>query len=385
MNEIEERFEVEVIEAADLLNIFQATGIHFYSGVPDSLLKSLSVLLAEMPAQQHVTAINEGAALAEASGYSLATGLPALVYLQNSGLGNLVNPLLSLAHSDLSAFPLLLLIGWRGYPEYPDEPQHGPQGRVLTDLLGALELPFRVLPTTLEEADPLIHDLMQMAINQSRPVALLVPPHRLKDLTKTMCLPGLDLHQLSRMEVLEHFVGCQPNALVFATTGYTSRALYALRQKQGQGEEQDFVNVGAMGHTLSLALAVARQLPEREILCFDGDGALLMHMGALAAAGHAQLPNWTHILFNNRVHDSVGGQLVAAPNTDFTALARGCGYTQTQQIKTDQQLKAITASFWQASGPRWLEAFITPGTQSLPRPCNTPLERRKAFQQALGL
>lgn len=374
-----------MIQADWLLTQLQALGLGFYTGVPDSALESFCRLLGALGPEAHSIAADEGAALAEAAGYTLASAQPAVVYLQNSGFGNLVNPLVSLMAPEVCRLPVLLLIGWRGAPDLPDEPQHRLQGRSLPALLAALEIPSAELPAESDQAADVLQQSIAGMRESGRPHALLVRPGCL---SKSM--PAANAHPTdalpSRAEVLAALLdGWTPEMLIFATTGHTCRELEALRQQRGLPETGFFLNVGAMGHTAAIALGYARQCPEREVICLDGDGALLMHAGTLATIGRSR-PRLLHILLNNGVHDSVGAPPIANPATDFTALARACGYAAASPCEALTGFRAALAAQLGQAGPRWLEMRIRPGSPAgLPRPASSPRERVLGLQPDLRL
>lgn len=376
---------MSAIQADWLLTQLQALGLGFYTGVPDSALEPFCRRLGELGPEAHSIAADEGAALAEAAGYTLARAQPAVVYLQNSGFGNLVNPLVSLMAPEVCHLPVLLIIGWRGAPDLPDEPQHRLQGRSLRSLLAALEIPSAELPAEPDEAVGVLQELIAGMRARACPHALLVRPGCLGKSASASDAVAMDPLP-SRGEVLaallDHWT---PEMLIFATTGHTCRELEALRQQRRLPEAGFFLNVGAMGHTSAIALGYARQCPEREVICLDGDGALLMHAGTLATIGRFR-PRLLHILLNNGVHDSVGAPPVANPATDFTALARACGYAATARCDELTGFRAALAAQLGQAGPRWLEIRIRPGSPAgLPRPISSPRERVLSLQPGLRL
>ena len=370
-----------MIESGWLLERLQHQDLGFFCGVPDSVLQSFCRLLTQLPPQAHSIAADEGAALAEAAGHTLASGRPAVVYLQNSGFGNLVNPLVSLLAPDVCHLPVLLLIGWRGAPGCADEPQHRLAGASLPALLTALEIPATVLPPEPAAADALIAGIGRELRQRGLPQALLVRPGTLAPEPLT-AEPRTGLSR--RQALLRLLAWLPPQAVLFATTGHTCRELAALRIELGQRDDRDFLNVGAMGHTAAIALGFARARPDLEVVCLDGDGALLMHLGTLAAVGRLQPPRWTHVLLNNGVHDSVGAQPVANPTTDFRAIAAACGYRSLERCSDAAGLDQALARLGRQPGPRWLEVQTQPGSPpDLPRPATGPRQRVLRLQQSL--
>ena len=306
-------------------------GVDFFCGVPDSLLKSFCAYLTDTCGDRHVITANEGGAVALASGHYLATGKPALVYMQNSGQGNAVNPLASLADPDVYSIPMVLLVGWRGEPGVHDEPQHVKQGKITLSLFETLGIPTEVLPDDEEAALALVAQMAERARAESRPVALVVR----KGLFAEYKLQNRksDISPLRREEAIETILkAIGKDAVVVSTTGMISREVYETRERLGQGHEKDFLTVGSMGHSVMIALGIARQFMHVNdgrdvyVVCIDGDGAALMQTGNMAIAAAAKCPNLLHIVLNNAAHDSVGGQPTVAGEIDFAKVAEGLGY-----------------------------------------------------------
>jgi phosphonopyruvate decarboxylase len=360
-------------------------GIRFFSGVPDSLLKELcKCITATVPSTHHLIAANEGAAVALATGYHLGTGEYGCVYLQNSGLGNVVNPLTSIADPEVYAVPMLLIVGWRGEPGVKDEPQHVKQGRVTPAMLEALEVPYLVLD---KETDPVasIGQAVALMKQKSAPVALLVR----KDAFEATSASAEKLPAggtLSREEAIELVAETiSPDSVVVATTGFTSRELYEYRLRKGQQAPKDFLTVGGMGHTASIAAGIAIAQPDRQVVCLDGDGSVLMHMGALPVIGKAGPKNLLHIVLNNGVHDSVGAQPTAGFSVDFQAVARASGYRTVAGSDTREGMIDAVRKAAGAPGPVFIELRIRPGARKdLGRPKSTPLENKANLMQQIG-
>lgn len=376
------------ISPVDLLNALRTRGVEHFVGVPDSLLKRFcDHMVTSLPPEAHVITANEGGAVGMAIGHFLGTGSPSLVYLQNSGLGNAINPLMSLADPDVYGIPMVLLIGWRGEPGQLDEPQHVAQGRVTPALLDALQIPYAVLD---EDADPdaVCHDIIQRMTERSGPVALLVRAGTFVEVAGSP--PGLrpPMSELSREDAIRCVVAALPSeAVVVATTGHISRELFEVRAEQrGAGAGADFLTVGGMGHASSIALALACARPTRRVVCLDGDGALLMHLGALPIVGDLGPPNLTHIVLNNGVHESVGGQPTVGFDIDMPAMAIASGYLSAVTVDDSEQLDGALAQLAERSGPDFIEVRVRRGARSdLGRPTSTPRENRDALMTALGL
>jgi phosphonopyruvate decarboxylase len=358
--------------------------------VPDSLLKQLNTqIMAALPADQHVIAANEGAAVGIAIGHYLRTGRPAAVYLQNSGFGNLVNPLLSLADPDVYGVPMLVIIGWRGQVGVPDEPQHVKQGRVMAPLLDALELPWTVLPKEPAEAERCVKEAVATAVARGCPYLLLVEKGSFAEPAVTAAGPATagraTAGRPAREEALVALLAAVGDGPVLvSTTGMLSRELFETRVRSGGDGSRDFLTVGGMGHASSIALGVAMREPDREVWCLDGDGALLMHLGSLAVIADHAPAGYFHVVFNNGVHDSVGGQPTAIDRVDVPAAARALGYRYAAGTGELDSLAGQVAALRAHGGPSLLELRVRPGNRpDLGRPTRTPAQSKRSFMTAL--
>lgn len=299
-------------------------GVDFYTGVPDSFLYGFCSYIQEyIDAGHHVTAANEGNAIGIAAGHYLASGKVPVVYMQNSGMGNAFNPLVSLADKHVYAIPMILLIGWRGEPGIGDHEQHKTQGELTTTLLNDMGIPYRIVGPESSEQEH-----AKWAADQARrlrqPVALLVRKGALSGEKKK---PVDDSFPMRREDVIRIFLDYMPKDTIFvATTGRATRELYILREERGEGHEKDFLNVGSMGHASSVAMGIALEKPQRQVVCFDGDAAAMMHMGAFAAIDKRKIPNFLHVILNNGSHESVGGQPSVGHEICFTGIAENCRY-----------------------------------------------------------
>lgn len=358
----------------------RSRGISFFSGVPDSLLKAFCAYVDDHAAPgEHVIAANEGNAIALAAGYHLATGRVGVVYMQNSGLGNAVNPLASLADSEVYRIPVLLVIGWRGEPGVKDEPQHVKQGRITPGLLDVLEIPYRILESD-SSLEPLLDDVFATVKKTAAPVALLVRKKVFEPYESMRNV--LPISSLCREEALGSLLDLLgPNDLIVSTTGKTSRELYEWRVRRGE-KMRDFLTVGSMGHTSSIALGVALGRPDRRVICLDGDGSLLMHMGALPVLGNVAPRNLVHVVLNNAAHESVGGQPTVADRLVFGKLAEACGYKGWYQADSLESISAAWADIESAEGPVLLEIKLACGSRpDLGRPTTTPEENKREFMR----
>ncbi|WP_030155847.1 phosphonopyruvate decarboxylase [Glycomyces sp. NRRL B-16210] len=373
-----------MIEPGRFIDQLTELGVEFYTGVPDSLLKQLgSHIMATLPRERHVIAANEGAAVGLAIGHYMRTAKPAVVYLQNSGFGNLVNPVLSLADPDVYGIPMLVVVGWRGQPGVKDEPQHVKQGRVQEALLDAAGLPWAVLPKDPDAADKAVAEALATATEQSSPFFLLVEKGTFADGEKVASpKPALASREEALIAAAEA-VGSE--AAIVSTTGMLSRELFEYRERVGGDGDRDFLTVGGMGHASSIALGVAMAEPDREVWCFDGDGALLMHLGSLAVIADHAPSTYFHIVFNNGVHDSVGGQPTSVGVVDVAAAAKALGYRYAASTEDLSSLPEQIAALRAAGGPALLELKVKPGNRKdIGRPTRTPAEAKAAFMGALA-
>ena len=366
--------------------LIRKQGVNFFAGVPDSLLADFCAYVTDhMDDDAHVITANEGNAIALAAGHYLGTGEPALVYMQNSGLGNAVNPLLSLADEEVYSIPMLLMIGWRGEPGVKDEPQHVKQGRVMVPMLDAMEVPWFELHAGMDDVEGVIKRACALMRERSGPVALLVrkgafEKYKLQKTVRT----SFPMNREGAVKCIVDLLG--KDDVVISTTGKTSRELYEYRAARGDGHGNDFLTVGAMGHTSSIAMGVARGQPDRRVVCLDGDGSVLMHMGALAIVGQSGLDNFVHVVVNNGAHDSVGGQPTTGFDIDLVASAKACGYRQAFSVTTADEAKAVFSGFTRNAGPVLLEIRVNKGARDdLGRPKSSPVENRDALMKRLGV
>jgi len=375
-----------MLSPAHVFSLLRAQGFRCFAGVPDSLLKDFCAYVTDhAAADEHVITANEGNAVALAAGHFLGSGEPALVYMQNSGIGNAVNPLLSLADSEVYGIPMLLMIGWRGEPGVKDEPQHVKQGRIMTDLLDAMEIPWFVLEAETADVEAVIAQATATMRETMAPVALLVrkgafEKYKLQKETVT----DFPLNREGAVKCIVDLLG--EDDVVISTTGMTSRELYEYRAARGDGHGNDFLTVGAMGHTASIALGLAAAQPKRRVICMDGDGSVLMHMGALAIIGQSGNTNLVHIVINNGAHDSVGGQPTAGFSIDLVTIAKACGYRYAASVSSADGIAQALAELNTLQGPVLLEVRVNKGSRpDLGRPKSTPVENRDALMRRLGV
>ena len=372
--------------ASVLLDECRKAGIDFYAGVPDSLLKGLCDELFDRfgtDGPSHVVAHNEGGAIGLCAGHYLATGKPALCYMQNSGLGNTVNPLTSLTDPQVYAIPCLLVIGWRGEPGVKDEPQHIKQGAVTLSQLDLLGIPCAVLSEDTSDGEfrELFAGLLA-ALWQGKVAALVARKGAL--VSDRHPAYGNDA-VLSREDAAEIILRAAAPADCFvSTTGKLSREVFELREKLGQDHRRDFLTVGSMGHASMIALGVAESKPDRRVWCLDGDGAVMMHLGSLALIGRRAPKNLVHVVVNNGAHETVGGMPVCSGALNITALAEAAGYRRVLKANTAENLRQALEEAASAEGPVLLEVRCACGARKdLGRPTTTPVQNRDAFMDFL--
>ena len=360
-------------------------GIDCFAGVPDSLLKNICAYITDhFDASHNIIAANEGAAVGFAAGHYLATGQPACVYMQNSGEGNIINPLASLTDREVYNIPVLLLIGWRGRPGVHDEPQHVKQGKVTTGLLNTMGINFDVLSKEEDKAEKQIAKAID-ALKKKDVYALVIE----KDTFEDYKLQNVNVNDLTmtREEAIQTVASALSSKdVIVSTTGMISRELFEARTAWGQGHERDFLTVGSMGHASQIALGIALEKTDRRVWCFDGDGATIMHMGSMAIVASKKPANYIHVVFNNGAHDSVGGQPTVGLAIDLPAVAKALGYSAAFSVSTIQELKSqlsiLNSQF--SEGPVLIEVKVKKGNRKdLGRPTTTPIENRDALMQFL--
>ena len=360
-------------------------GIDCFAGVPDSLLKNICAYITDhSDAQHNIITANEGAALGLAAGHYLATGKPACVYMQNSGEGNIINPLASLTDKEVYNIPVLLLIGWRGRPGVHDEPQHVKQGKITTGLLDVMGINYDILSKDEDEAGRQIEKAARALLNNDV-YALVIE----KETFQEYKLQNVEVNDLtlSREEAIQTAASALgPKDIIVSTTGMISRELFEARTAWGQGHERDFLTVGSMGHASQIALGIALEKPDRNVWCFDGDGATIMHMGSLAIVASKKPANYIHVVFNNGAHDSVGGQPTVGLKIDLPAVAKAVGYAAAFSVSTKEELNSRLSMLNSQlkTGPVFLEIKVKKGNRKdLGRPTTTPIENKQALMQFL--
>ena len=364
-------------------DIFQS--FDFFTGVPDSQLKALCTWLYDRYgiSDRHVIAANEGNAVALAAGYHLATGKVPVVYLQNSGLGNIVNPVASLMNEKVYGIPCLFIVGWRGEPGVHDEPQHRFQGEITLGLLDQMDIPaFVIDKTTTEEQILAKLEEYRALFAQGKQAAFVVRKGALEYSGKAAYGNS---HPLGREEAIGHILAASGDDFVVSTTGKASREVYELRESRNQGHGHDFLTVGSMGHSSSIALGIALQKKDRRVWCLDGDGAALMHLGAMALVGANQPGNLIHVVLNNEAHESVGGMPTVAGKLDLPGIARSCGYPYAVTVDNAEGLKQALKTAKAGKQLSFIEVRCALGSRAnLGRPLTTPQENKTAFMDFMS-
>ena len=370
--------------ASVFLDECRAAGIDFFTGVPDSFLKGLCDELYVRfgtDSLSHIVAHNEGGAVGLCAGHYIASGRPALCYMQNSGLGNAVNPLTSLTDSKVYGIPCLLVIGWRGEPGTKDEPQHIMQGQITLQQLDLLDIPFRILsPDTSDDQFRSDFSFLRTVLDRRRPAALVV---RKGALTSSFRPAYGNSFSLTREHAAEIILSAVSDTdLIVSTTGKLSREIYEIRERNHQPHDRDFLTVGSMGHAASIALGMAERLPDRYIWCLDGDGAVLMHLGAMALIGQRRPAYFIHVVINNGAHETVGGMPVCSGVLNLPALAKAAGYSAVLSADSGPSLSDVLSSISASSGPVLLEVRCACGARAdLGRPTVAPHNNLNAMME----
>ena len=365
----------------DLINI---TGAEFFTGVPDSQLKQLCDALYERfgIGKEHIIAANEGNAVGLAAGYHLSTGKVPVVYMQNSGLGNIVNPVASLLNNKVYGIPCIFIVGWRGEPGVHDEPQHIYQGEITLSQLDLLGIKYLVLTkeTTTEELKTAM-DGFQPLLAAGESVAIVVKKGAL---TKDAPVTYKNNYEMTRERAIEIISDIAGKGVIVSTTGKASRELFEIRENRKQGHGQDFLTVGSMGHASSIALSIALNKPEKKVWCVDGDGAALMHMGAMGVIGANRPGNLVHIVLNNEAHETVGGMPTVSNHLHLVSIAKGCGYEVASHVNNEDQLTFALLAAKDSALLTFLEVRCALGARDdLGRPTTTPKENKAAFMEYL--
>ncbi|MBO6032584.1 MAG: phosphonopyruvate decarboxylase [Prevotella sp.] len=373
-----------MIKPSYFIEKLRESGIDSFAGVPDSLLKNMCAYITDhFDSTHNIITANEGAAVGFAAGHYLATGRPACVYMQNSGEGNIINPLASLTDQEVYNIPVLLLIGWRGSPGVHDEPQHVKQGKVTTGLLNVMGINYEVLAKEEDKAEKQVARAVS-ALRNKEVFALVIE----KDTFDEYKLQKVEVNDLamSREEAIQAVAAVLGERdCIVSTTGMISRELFEYRTALNLGHERDFLTVGSMGHASQIALGIALAQPERRVWCFDGDGAVIMHMGSMAIVADKAPKNYVHVVFNNGAHDSVGGQPTVGLKMNLPALAKAVGYKVEYSVDSKEDLNVVLAGIQSSDGPVLLEIKVKKGSRKdLGRPTTTPIQNKEALMSFLA-
>jgi phosphonopyruvate decarboxylase len=373
-------------DSTEFIKAIKDAGVIFATGVPDSLLGGVVDSISSQFGENHLVAANEGGAIGLAIGHYLSSGLPTLVYMQNSGLGNAINPLVSLADPLIYGVPMLLLVGWRGEvydngTQIQDEPQHIQQGRITLNQLKLLGIPHFIVSKDIS-ANDVVGEALELTVKSGCPVAIVVRKGSFSSSrTKE---DSQDSSLLSREQAVDTIIRSIPTSIpVISTTGMISRELFELRRGGGMGHALDFLTVGGMGHAISIAVGVAINRQDKKVLCLDGDGALLMHMGGLSIS--ATRKNLIHVVLNNRSHDSVGGQPTCATHLNLKSIAKECGYDLVIGASSISELNQAIETALANNFSVFIEVDCKKGArQNLGRPTVSPSENKICFMNAIG-
>ena len=366
-----------MVDTVSFYNFLVNNGLDFFAGVPDSLLKELCSCIKDKSDRKHnIIAANEGNAVGLAAGYHLSTGKLGVVYMQNSGEGNAVNPLLSLADPKVYSIPMLLIIGWRGEPGIHDEPQHVKQGEVTLKLLEAMDIEYRVLSDDFEKD---LKTMMSVAKANNKPVALVIKKgtfSKYLPINNEKAVMG-ELLREEALEVILENIGDDP---VVSTTGKESREIFEIRERKNQGHSRDFLTVGSMGHTSSIAVGVSIGT-NKNVWCLDGDGSFIMHMGSLAVAGQSAGDNFKYIINNNAAHESVGGQPTVSDKIDIKSILVACGFVKTYEARTKEEIESAIKQM-KRDGKSALILYTKQGSRDdLGRPTTTPIQNKENYMK----
>jgi len=370
------------INPLNFYNYLKSNSINFYTGVPDSLLKELNnVILLNTEKDKHIITANEGSAIALASGYHFATKEIPLVYLQNSGTGNIINPLMSLVSKDVYAIPMLIVIGWRGEPGEKDEPQHITQGSCMIDLIKSLNITFDILPMNEDEAKQIIDKSLKIIKETSSPHILLIKKNTFEKCAQEISISND--YPIYRKDAIEELLKYFNKDIILCTTGKASRELLESADNLNTSHDNIFLNVGAMGHVSMISYGIALNT-NKKVLCIDGDGSVIMHMGNLTNTGTSKCKNLIHVVLNNGMHESVGVQPTNGFNVNLTNIAESCGYKYCKQIciLDDIRITMEEIEHHNYTGPIFIEIMINNKvnyTHELSRPKNKPIERKNKF------
>ena len=371
-----------MIKIEDLYKIFSKNNIEFFTGVPDSLMKDFSNFLEDNISEtKHLISCNEGNSVSYGIGYHLVTNKIPLIYLQNSGLGNIINPITSMINQRVYSIPMLFMIGWRGEIGIKDEPQHLFQGEITEKQLTLLDIEYEVMDSNIDNCNYQISEIVNKIKISKKPYALLVRKNTFSKYSKKKIIKNHSF--LNREKCIEILMNSlEKHDIVISTTGKTSREL---NEKSKSFTNPYFMSIGGMGHSNQIALAIAENT-KKKVFCFDGDGSILMHLGGLATIGERGNKNFHHVIFDNEAHESVGGQKTVSYNINFEKLCYSLGYKKYFKIldynSIGEVIKKINADEF---GPTMIHIKVKCFSRdNLSRPNLTPLEHKANFKKKLS-
>jgi phosphonopyruvate decarboxylase len=367
-----------MIDTLKFFNSLKKNKIDFFTGVPDSLLKEFCFCVTENTNKsEHIINANEGSSIGLSVGYNLATNKIPLVYFQNSGLGNIINPFTSIVHESVFKIPILLFIGWRGEPGKKDEPQHIFQGKITEKILEALEIEYEILNTNTSESITQVERIIKKIEINQKPIAILVKKN---SFSKYSFKSKESKNNLKREKCIQVILDkLKDEDVLVSTTGKTSRELYELSERN-KLKNPRFLSIGGMGHVSQISLGISNNSSKR-VFCLDGDGSIIMHMGSMGIIGDNAGSNYFHILFNNGTHESVGGQPTIGGEINFELLSVSLGYESYFKITYEEQLLDFFKNTLNSvKGPVFIEILIDSSSrQNLGRPKDTPLQQKEKF------
>ncbi|MBE6071722.1 MAG: phosphonopyruvate decarboxylase [Clostridium butyricum] len=375
-----------MINVKNFYDTLASYGIEFFTGVPDSLLKSFCAYITDNEEKNNIIAANEGNAIGIAAGYYLSSGKIPLVYMQNSGVGNAINPLVSLADKLVYKIPMLLLIGWRGEPNKKDEPQHKKQGLITLELMDTLGISYEVISS--ENFDNEIKDKIKKAYkymkDTSEPYAIIIRKGTFEEYS-SISLSNKNNFELTREDSIDIIVSeINEGSVIVSTTGMASRELFEVREKRNEEHKKDFLTVGSMGHASQIALGIALNKKNSKVYCLDGDGALIMHLGGMAIIGNQDVNNYIHIVINNGAHDSVGGQKTVGLDMNLLDIAKACGYKKCYSCESESDLRRYLKEINTINELTFLEIKVKSGARKdLGRPTTSPIENKNMLMEYL--
>ena len=369
-----------MIKPEDFYNELKKNNVNFYSGVPDSLLKDFCAYITfNASDSNHIINTSEGSAVGIAIGRHMATGEVPVVYMQNSGFGNIINPLLSLADEKVYGIPMILVIGWRGEPGIKDEPQHIKQGEITLDLLDVMGIEYQIIDKNTNNISAVVKNVVDNTKRNSKPNAIVVRKGTFNDYKLESKDKIFDWNREDAIKTLLNYV---KDDFIVSTTGKTSRELFELREIRGEGHGRDFLTVGGMGHASQIACGISMSINKR-VWCFDGDGAALMHLGSNGISAIHANTNFVHVILNNFAHDSVGGQPTIANHIDFPEIFMNLGYEKVFSVESAHELVVLLEKL-PVNGPILIELKINSGARkNLGRPTSTPIQNKKDLMKSI--